>query len=58
MVNRPRDSIKWNEILQVSVTTEMKDQIIELANEAGTSQSCVARELIALGLEKELSLGA
>ncbi len=58
MVNRPRDSIKWNEILQVSVTTEMKNQIIELATEAGTSQSSVARELIALGLEKELSLGA
>ena len=58
MVNRPRDSIKWNEILQVSVTTEMKDQIIELANEAGTSQSSIARELIALGLERELSLGA
>jgi len=58
MVNRPRDSIKWNEILQVSVTTEMKNQIVELANEAGTSQSSIARELIALGLEKELSLGA
>ena len=58
MVNRPRDSIKWNEILQVSVTTEMKDQIIELANEAGTSQSSIARELIALGLEKELFLDA
>ena len=58
MVNRPRDSIKWNEILQVSVTTEMKNQIVELANEAGTSQSSIARELIALGLEKELSLDA
>ena len=58
MVNRPRDSIKWNEILQVSVTTEMKNQIIELANGSGTSQSSIARELIALGLERELSLDA
>jgi predicted DNA-binding protein len=56
MSNRPRDSVKWSETIQVSVSTETKEKVATLATTKGKSQSSVARELILLGLEKELSL--
>ena len=58
MPNRPRDSIKWDQTIQVSRSSSTKDQIKELATGSDKSLSSVARELIILGLEKELSLGA
>lgn len=56
MSNRPRDSIKWSETIQVSVSTETKETVAGLATKEGKSQSSVARELIEQALEKAPSL--
>ena len=56
MSNRPRDSIKWSETIQVSVSTEIKETVAGLATKEGKSQSSVARELIEQALEKVPSL--
>ena len=55
MSNRPRDAIKWDQTIQVSVSSETKDKIRFLANQSDKSLSNVARELLILGLERELS---
>ena len=57
MSNRPRDSVKWDQTIQVSVSGETKDKIRFLATESDRSLSNVARELLILGLEKELAQG-
>lgn len=57
MSNRPRDAIKWDQTIQVSVSGETKDKIRFLASQSNKSLSNVARELLVLGLEKELSQG-
>ena len=43
----------WSEILQVSVTPKVKDQIVQRANDTRTSQSNVVRELLDQALEQE-----
>ena len=53
MSNRERGLDRWNRIIQVSVTEEVKDQITQIANESGMSQSNVVRELINQGLGRE-----
>jgi predicted transcriptional regulator len=55
MSNRPRDAIKWDQTIQVSVSSETKDKIRFLANQSDKSLSNVARELLILGLERELA---
>ena len=55
MSNRPRDAIKWDQTIQVSVSGETKDKIRFLANQSDKSLSNVARELLILGLERELA---
>ncbi len=53
MPNRSRGSDLWSEILQVSVTPRVKDQIVQRANDTHTSQSNVVRELLDQALEQE-----
>ncbi|ANS05210.1 hypothetical protein [uncultured Mediterranean phage] len=53
MSNRSKGSDLWCEILQVSVTIETKNQIIQIARETNTSQSNVVRELLNQALGKE-----
>ena len=55
MSNRPRDAIKWDQTIQVSVSSETKEKVRFLANQSDKSLSNVARELLILGLERELS---
>ena len=53
MSNRSKGSDLWCEILQVSVTIETKNQIVQIARETNTSQSNVFRELLNQALGKE-----
>ena len=53
MSNRSKGSDLWCEILQVSVTIETKNQIVQIAREMNTSQSNVVRELLNQALGKE-----
>ena len=53
MSNRERGLDRWNRIIQVSVTEEVKNEITAIANESGMSQSNVVRELINQGLGLE-----
>lgn len=55
MSNRPRNAVKWDQTIQVSVSSETKDKIRFLANQSDKSLSNVARELLLQGLERELS---
>lgn len=55
MSNRPRNAVKWDQTIQVSVSSETKDKIRFLANQSDKSLSNVARELLILGLERELA---
>ena len=55
MSNRPRDAIKWDQTIQVSVSSETKEKVRFLANQSDKSLSNVARELLILGLERELA---
>jgi hypothetical protein len=56
MPNKTRGSELWSEIIQVSVTPEIKDQIVQIADETKTSQSNVVRDLLDQALEKEPSV--
>ncbi len=56
MPNRTKGSDLWSEIIQVSVTPEVKNQIRQRANEAKSSQSNVVRDLLNQALEKEPSV--
>jgi len=53
MSNRSKGSDLWCEILQVSVTIETKNQIVQIARETNTSQSNVVRELLNQALGRE-----
>jgi len=53
MSNREKGLDRWNRIIQVSVTEEVKNEITAIANESGMSQSNVVRELINQGLGRE-----
>ena len=53
MSNRSKGSDLWCELLQVSVTIETKNQIVQIARETNTSQSNVVRELLNQALGKE-----
>ena len=53
MSNKAKGSELWCEILQVSVTIETKNQIVQIARETNTSQSNVVRELLNQALGKE-----
>ena len=53
MSNRSKGSDLWCEILQVSVTIETKNQIVQIARETNTSQSNGVRELLNQALGKE-----
>lgn len=53
MPNKTKGSELWSEILQVSVTPEVKKQIARLAIDANTSQSNVVRELLNQALGRE-----
>ena len=53
MPNRSKGSDLWSEIIQVSVTPKVKNQIVQIANETSTSQSTVVRELLNQALGKE-----
>ena len=53
MSNRSKGSDLWCEILQVSVTIETKNQIVQIARETNTSQSNVVRQLLNQALGKE-----
>ena len=46
MSNRPKDETRWDQILQVSVTEEVKTSIAKISEKTGKSQSSVIRELI------------
>ncbi len=53
MPNKSKGSELWSEILQVSVTPEVKKQIARLAIDSNTSQSNVVRELLNQALGRE-----
>ena len=53
MPNKTKGSELWSEILQVSVTQEVKKQLARLAIDANTSQSNVVRELLNQALGRE-----
>ena len=53
MPNRPKDEPRWDQILQVSVTEEVKTSIAEISEKTGKSQSSVMRELIDKALKSE-----
>ena len=53
MPNKTRGIELWSEILQVSVTPEVKKQIARLAIDANTSQSNVVLELLNQALGRE-----
>ena len=53
MPNRSKGSDLGSEIIQVSVTPKVKNQIVQIANETSTSQSTVVRELLNQALGKE-----
>ena len=46
MPNKARGSELWSEILQISVTPEVKNKINAMANAAGVSNSEIVRGLI------------
>ncbi len=46
MPNRHKDETRWDQILQVSVTEEVKASIAKISEKTGKSQSSVIRELI------------
>ena len=50
MPNKARGSELWSEIIQVSVTPEIKNQIVQIADETKTSQSNVVRDLLTQAL--------
>ena len=56
MPNRPRDETKWDQIIQVSVSEDVKTSISKIAEKSGKSSSSVLRELIDKSLETDLSL--
>ena len=56
MPNRPRDETKWDQILQVSVSEDVKTSISKIAEKSGKSSSSVIRELIDKSLETDLNL--
>jgi len=55
MPNRPKDETRWDQILQVSVTEEVKTSIAKISEETGESQSSVIRKLIDQSLKAETS---
>ena len=56
MSNRPRDETKSDQILQVSVSEEVKTSIAKISERSGKSSSSVIRELIDKSLEDGLNL--
>jgi len=53
MPNKARGSELWSEILQTSVTPEIKNKINQLALAAGVSNSEIVRSLIYEALDKD-----
>jgi hypothetical protein len=53
MPNRSKGSDLWSEILQVSVTPKVKNQIVQIAHETSTSQSTVVRGLLDQALNSD-----
>jgi hypothetical protein len=53
MPNRSKGSDLWSEILQVSVTPKVKNQIVQIAHETSTSQSTVVRGLLDQALDSD-----
>ena len=51
MPNKSKGSELWSEIVQVSVTPEVKNKINAMANAAGVSNSEIARTLLDRCLE-------
>ena len=53
MPRKPEGSELWSEVLQVSVTPEIKDEISKIAVESGESQSSTIRRLLMEALGKD-----
>lgn len=56
MPRKPEGSELWSEVLQVSVTPEIKNEISEIAAKSGESQSSTIRKLLVKALAFELEL--
>jgi len=56
MPNKARGSELWSEILQTSVTPEVKNKINQMAMAAGVSNSEIVRSLIDQSLEQAWSI--
>jgi len=54
MPRKPEGSELWSEVLQVSVTPEIKNEIAEIAVKSGESQSSTIRKLLVKALAFEL----
>jgi len=55
MPRKPEGSELWSEVLQVSVTPEIKNEISKIAAESGESQSSTIRRLLMEALGKDLN---
>ena len=53
MANKSQGEARWDQILQVSVTEDVKNSIAEIAERLGQSSSSVLRELINKALDSE-----
>jgi len=53
MPRKPEGSELWSEVLQVSVTPEIKNEISKIAAESGESQSSTIRSLLMEALGKD-----
>ena len=53
MPRKPEGSELWSEVLQVSVTPKIKDEISKIAVESGESQSSTIRRLLMEALGKD-----
>jgi hypothetical protein len=55
MPRKPEGSELWSEVLQVSVTPEIKNEISKIAAESGESQSSTIRRLLMEALGKDFN---
>lgn len=52
-MNRKKSEERWSEVLQVLLTKEMKQELVDLAKETGLSQSMLTRSLLADAIKRE-----
>ena len=52
-MNRKKSEERWSEVLQVLLTKEMKQELVDLAKETGLSQSMLTRSLLEDAIKRE-----